>query len=251
MKKTLNWAVAVAPSPAMRLSPASGGVMTGTAACLQSDLGVLGFARRGDLHLLRKSWHFLMGMLIVTLYQTGRCTREQGIRVLLFFLALNVSSECLRLRYPSFNLWILKFWGPLIRRHEVQTMSAIPQYLLAALLMVSCFPKAIAVLSLLYLAVGDPVASLCGILWGHLGPRFSFAPDKSMVGTAASIVVCIALSWIYLGVMGVNTFWVGFLGGMVGGTAELVPLGWDDNFTIPVISGVGLWFLFQIFGLAL
>ena len=53
----------------------------------------------------------------------------------------------------------------------------------AALLTIAIFPKPIATLSILYLALGDPIASLFGILYGGKGPRFRAE------GRAASVVL--------------------------------------------------------------
>ena len=39
------------------------------------------------------------------------------------------------------------------------------------------------------------------------------------------------------------------IGGIAGGTAELLPFEVDDNFSIPVISGFVLWLAFLAFGL--
>jgi diacylglycerol kinase (CTP) len=45
---------------------------------------------------------------------------------------------------------------------------------------------------------------------------------------------------------------ISVLGGLIGAAAEALPFGKvDDNFSIPVISAIGLWILFFIFdGLA-
>jgi dolichol kinase len=39
------------------------------------------------------------------------------------------------------------------------------------------------------------------------------------------------------------------VGGIAGGTAELLPLEVDDNFSIPVVSGFVLWLTFIVLGL--
>lgn len=45
--------------------------------------------------------------------------------------------------------------------------------------------------------------------------------------------------------LGIMSLWTG----IVGATSEVVDLwGWDDNLTIPVLSGLGVWGFLKIFG---
>lgn len=62
-------------------------------------------------------------------------------------------------------------------------------------LSVAAFPKSIAVLSVLYLALGDPFASTVGIKFGKLGPRFS--NGKSLIGTLGGFFICAATTALY------------------------------------------------------
>lgn len=42
---------------------------------------------------------------------------------------------------------------------------------------------------------------------------------------------------------------VSILSGLIGAFAELIPIfKLDDNFTFPVVSSIGLWLLFYLFG---
>ena len=41
----------------------------------------------------------------------------------------------------------------------------------------------------------------------------------------------------------------GLLGGLIGGTVEMLPLDVDDNFSIPVVSGFAMWLLFIVMGI--
>jgi dolichol kinase len=204
---------------------------------------------RNDLHLLRKAWHMIMGLVIIFVYMTG-IARSTGVMILGSVLGLTLFMEMARLRSSSFNEKILKFWGPFMRNHEISRMSTVPHYVSAAIIAVGIFPKPVAILSLLYLACGDPIASLFGILYGHKGPRF--ANGKTVVGTAAGVTTCILLTYFYLKTMSVSedeTLAISIIGGLAGGMTELLPFDIDDNFTIPVISGFVVWLTFLVFGL--
>ncbi|MFZ9594681.1 MAG: diacylglycerol/polyprenol kinase family protein [Bdellovibrionia bacterium] len=204
---------------------------------------------RSDLHLMRKVWHMGMGLFIVYLYLLG-VPQSTALIILSTSLVLDLVVENARIRNPAINEKILRYWSAVMRSHELRQMSTIPHYLAAVILAIGIFPKPVAVLSILYLACGDPIASLFGILYGHLGPRFK--NGKSLIGSLAGVLCCTGISLIYLSSLGVTHSvgsWliVSLLGGLVGGLTEMIPFDIDDNFTIPVVSGFALWMLFILF----
>ncbi len=207
-------------------------------------------AMRTDLHLARKVWHMGMGILIVVFYLAG-ITRTHGVMMLGSVLGLSLFVETARLRNPALNAKIIQFWGPIMRTCETDRYSGVPYYLSASLLAIAIFPQPIAALSILYLAIGDPIASLVGILHGHRGFRFANG-KKSLIGTAAGVAACMAVTVAYLSQMrveGTELLIMTLVGGVAGGAAELLPLEVDDNFSIPVVSGFVLWFAFILFGI--
>lgn len=207
-------------------------------------------ALRSDLHLARKAWHCTMGMAIVLVYMLSGMSSSTGVAVLSSLLGLNLLIETARLRIPSVNERVVKIMGPLMRSSEETGLSGVPYYLASALLVIGLFPKTVAMLGLMYLAFGDPIASLFGILYGHKGPRF--ANGKSLIGTMAGVLACTAVTFAYLRILNYSApefGWIVVLGGIIGGTAEMIPLEIDDNFSVPILSGFGLWFVFLAFGI--
>ena len=203
---------------------------------------------RNDLHLARKTWHMVIGLFIAFLY-LGGVPQDTGVIILSFFLGLDLLIESTRLRSSAFNHKVVRFWGPFMRNHELGQMSTIPHYLASVILAIAIFPKPVAVLSILYLACGDPIASLTGILYGHKGPRF--ADGKTMIGTLGGVVTCAFVTFIFLKGLSMSNDTVlglSLVGGLAGGMAELLPFDVDDNFTIPVISGFVMWLAFMVAG---
>ena len=202
-------------------------------------------ALRNDLHLVRKLWHMSMGLVVVAIFLGLNLSRPVAVQILGSLLGCSLLMETARLKSRVLNEKIVRIWGPLMRTSEVDRLSGIPFYLASCLLAVAIFPKMIAALSILYLAVGDPVASLFGILWGKKSLRMP--NGKSLIGTSAGIFACMAVSFLFLRSQGLPEHQVNLLtllGGLAGGTAELMPLEVDDNFSIPVVSGFALWFVF-------
>lgn len=70
-------------------------------------------------------------------------------------------------RYPAVNRAFIQAFGPLLREKEIK--GAIPGafwMLLASLILFFVFPLDIACLALSYVSIGDPIASLTGLLFG-------------------------------------------------------------------------------------
>ncbi len=204
---------------------------------------------RNDLHLCRKIWHATMGLIIV-FFILGGMAKSTAVLILGSFLGFDVFMETLRLRSPIWNDRMVRFWKHILRAHEAHQMSTVPHYLASVILAILIFPRPVAILSILYLACGDPTASLFGILFGHHGPRF--ASGKSLIGTLAGVCTCTLLSLIFLSSLSISSaaFWsISLVGGIIGGTAELLPFDMDDNFTIPVVSGFVLWLAFIVAGI--
>ncbi|OFZ79669.1 MAG: hypothetical protein A3K03_06035 [Bdellovibrionales bacterium RIFOXYD1_FULL_44_7] len=204
---------------------------------------------RTDLHLARKLWHMSMGLLLIAVYMSGM-SRATAVVTLSSILGLDLFLEMARLHLPVFNEKVMRFWGPIMRNYERDRFSGVPYYLAAAALAVGIFPKTIAVLAIAYLACGDPIASLAGILFGHKGKKFK--NGKSLVGTVAGVLVCSILTFIFISSSHLGDQYVlalTFIGGVAGGSAELLPLEVDDNFSIPIVSGFVLWLAFIILGI--
>jgi dolichol kinase len=103
-------------------------------------------------------------------------------------------------------------------------------------------------ITLLFLAFADPIASFIGIKFG----KDKIFGHKSLQGFMAAYVVCFASSLAYLLIHGFppdRSLVFSLLSGLVGALAELVPVGkLDDNLTLPVLSAIGLFCLYYLFG---
>jgi len=205
-------------------------------------------ALRSDLHLARKAWHMLMGLFMVSIYLSGM-ERTLAVTTLATFLAWDLVMEFSRLRFPMLNDQIMRVWGPVMRASEANRMSGIPYYIASCMLAVAIFPKTVAILSILFLACGDPMASLVGILYGKNGPRFK--DGKSYIGTAAGVATCGVVGFFFMlsaGITGLPLLALSVIGALAGGLVEMIPWDLDDNLTIPIVSGFVMWLAFIVVG---
>jgi len=205
---------------------------------------------KSDLHLARKMFHVITGLLIVYFYLAGT-SRGTAVLILGSILGLDLLMEASRLKNPSFNEKFMKYCGSIMRVHEMDRFSSVPYYAFSSLIAIGIFPKPIAILAILYLSCGDPIASSAGILYGHRGPRFS--NGKTLIGTTAGVLACALMTFFYLKSLNISSdstvLVASVIGGLAGGLAELLPFEIDDNFTIPIISGFIVWLAFLILGI--
>lgn len=206
----------------------------------------LNFRTKQDLHLTRKLFHFLgvMGMVSLVLYLP-----EDVCWMLYFGLGGSfVAIDLTRQKSQSLNKFAFKAFGPILRQSEANKLSGLTFLVLGAGLTFFLCEKQILILSLLFLGMGDPLASLIGVKYG----RNKIFGSKSVEGSAAAFVICTLTAFFYFrhfNLMTDQIFLVSFIAGFAGTLSELFPLfGLDDNFTQPVLNGLFLTLIFSVFG---
>jgi len=214
---------------------------------LTDNLHNLELKKRSDIHWERKIWHmtgvFVMFLAYVFLSDMVSAL-ILGVSILIFFPV-----DFLRLRYPAFNDWIVHAFKPIMRNHEVHKIAGTTYLLGGVAIVVAIFPRPVVALTLLFLAFADPLASVVGIKFG----KDKIFGHKSVQGFMAAFFVCAICTICYLNFYNVKfdrVVVVSLLAGLIGALAELVPIGkLDDNFTLPLMSSMGLYILFTLFGL--
>jgi len=153
-----------------------------------------------------------------------------------------------------------RFSLPEVREQEKTRVASYIYYMVGCLLTVLIFPESIAVVAILFLALGDTVSGLAGSILKNCDVRSSPSPAGEAGAAGASPVVR-GLSWrvkplpvlvatfgacLLIGALTASfngLAWPVYLSGAAGaafadGVAVLVKgRGMDDNFTIPVLSG--------------
>lgn len=188
-------------------------------------------------HFGRKFYHFLMGMMCFSLY-AFLVERDQALVLLLGLGGALVVGDLIRLRFTSVNNIALRLFGNLMRREELKSISGNSFYVLGLLTVVLLFPKPIVLLSVLFLAVGDPTAAVVGTLYG----KHKLIGKKSIEGAGANLIVSAIAAFLfgllYLHLGPGKAAVLAIIGGMTSMCAELCPAPVDDNFSIPVFSAI-------------
>lgn len=208
----------------------------------------LEFKKKSDLHLLRKAWHILGVLMLFLIWNLFKFPTSLFIFITcwLFF----VPGDIIRVRHPEYNKVFNKLFKHILRSSELDRLAG-TTYLLTSVIFISVlFSHSIVSLSLLFLAFADPIASFVGIKWG----RHKIFGHKSYQGFFAAFTVCTIITFLFLTYHQVNSsVWtVAIIAGLCGALAELIPLGqMDDNFTMPILSSICLYFLFIFFNIQL
>ena len=202
--------------------------------------------KRSDIHLARKIWH--MGGVATIALVYANIPERLALILLTLLWVICVPSDFLRLRSPKFNDFVIHLFKPIMRQSEVSKIAGTTYLITGVLLTAFIFPRDTVILTYLFLAFADPIASYFGIRYG----KDKIFGEKSLQGTLAAFFVCALLSFGYFRIYGLmvdRIFVVSLIGGLIGATAELVPIGkLDDNLTLPLLSASALWVVFTLFG---
>ncbi len=125
-------------------------------------------------NFLRKVWHILGLIIPISLYfdlfsgYLGllHATRAIIVSYLGFFLLLLLVVEAFRLNFTPFENFFFRYFGFLMKESERKRFNGTVPYFLANFIVVLFFSPEIAVLSILFLVVGDPTAAYVGSKYG-------------------------------------------------------------------------------------
>ena len=143
-----------------------------------------------------------------------------------------VLGDITRLLVRRLNTLFYRFFRPLLRETEESRLTGASYVLLGTLGAFALFPQEVAVLAVLFTALGDPVAAMVGARCP--GRRVS---GKSPWGTAAMIAVGLAVAGMLHATGAIGFRWPVAVGAVASGIAELLPLPLDDNLRTPLVAG--------------
>ncbi len=204
-----------------------------------------GFKNRSDLHVARKIWH-MAGVFTIF---SGWVLLPYWIAILLLVIAwfMFVPVDIIRQKNKLVNQNLTQMFRPIMRSNELNRLAGTTYLLTGVILIALIFNRGVVAVSLLFLAFADPLASYIGIKYG----KDKIFGHKSVQGFMAAFVVCAVVCFLYLyyNHISEHLLLASILAGLIGALAELIPLGKiDDNFTMPVLSSIGLTILFYFFG---
>lgn len=188
---------------------------------------------RFENELKRKSIHFFCGLCIpLGYYFFPEGHLNTGRLILLIITIGSWFVDVFRHYIPPLQNIFLKLFSVMLRPHEIQKISGASYLLLASTISIYLYPHDIAVMVLLFLVIGDTAAALIGKQYGKT-PLWG----KSLEGSFACFLVCFIIALMVTNFSVELCFFAAFIATL----SELAPLPIDDNFRIPIISGLLVW----------
>ncbi|MFH0735311.1 MAG: dolichol kinase [bacterium] len=194
--------------------------------------------------LMRKSIH-LCSLSIPIIYYF--IERKLALFILVPLASLSLILDFGRHYSPTLNQFILKYFGFMLRKHEIdakkKNLNGATYVFLSAALVVFIFPKVLVITAFSVLIISDIMAALIGRKFG----RHKFLA-KSLEGTSAFFVSACLVVLVTPKIEGSFTeYLIGFIAVAFGAVAENISYGWsDDNLTVPLTIGVVMWLLYII-----
>ncbi|MEO0094838.1 MAG: hypothetical protein ABIL46_02950 [candidate division WOR-3 bacterium] len=173
-------------------------------------------------------WAIFIPVLYYLLPQTSA-------RSLLLLVTVIVTAiDFIRLHVNGVKEGFILFFGSFLRRHELTNLSGATFLLLGCLITALLFPRFIVISSTSFIIVGDTFAAIFG--QNIKGPKLF---KKTLIGSLAylgSNIVVVVILYSLLNI----PFWILFAGALISTIFEALPLPWDDNFSVPIITGIGM-----------
>lgn len=204
-------------------------------------------ATRKDSQLGRRLFHMVNG-LAATLAYGFLFTHAQAVHLLGTIACIIYISDKVRIAYPNLARRVQGITNLFLRAEERLAESSMIPYVIALLLTIISFPKPVALIAILTLAIADPLSALVGINFG----KRHWVREKTVEGSAAffSATLLITLMMLlrvvhadFLPALGVSFFLA-----LSVSIFEMLPLKLDDNLTIPLFVGFAGWAFCALFG---
>lgn len=220
----------------------------------------------------RKVFHSSIGFFTLYLYAQGKTQYSHikyplGIAFIIIFII-----DLIRFKSIKINKLYCKLVGPLMRNKEINSFNGVLWYLLGLTITFTIFERDIGLMCVFLLSWCDTMASLIGRKFGHLTPKIGKDKRKSVAGSLGAFFTGLLVTKLFYGYciptynprnlpgklmwtpdtskLSIN--WLSIFGGLVASLSEGIDLfGWDDNFTIPVLSGIFLYIVIEFFKIRL
>ncbi|MFX1377309.1 MAG: glycerol-3-phosphate acyltransferase [Promethearchaeota archaeon] len=143
------------------------------------------------------------------------------------FIALDI----FRILHKKTNILLTEKIKVIFRKGEEKKFSSMTIFLISIFICILLFEIEIAITTLVFLTFGDIFSKIFGLAFGQ---HKYF--DKSIEGTLAYIGTIIICGYFIYTMVDINMF-ILIAGGVAATFSEALPLGMNDNFTVPIISG--------------
>lgn len=212
--------------------------------------GEIVMGSRRNIQWTRKCGHAGLGLFFLYLIKYSQLPHALVIGIITGFMVWGFSLETLRHMSPRVNRWVCAFFKPMMREREKTGINSGIFYMTSMLLVYLFFPLDVGMLTMLFIALGDPIAGIVGVYFG----RHRLSDHVSLEGTLACFAACAVLAfvcalWFFdtLHLTPLPAVVFALIAGAIGALAEGSLKRLDDNLVMPLISAPLLWLLMRLF----
>ncbi len=186
----------------------------------------------------RKSVH-LFALVIPILYMI--VPRRESLLILAVCAFISILFDLLKYYDKGFRRLFVKVAGNMLRRKEFKRFTSSSYILCAALVSILAFDRWVAVIVLIYIIIGDYAAAIFGRRFG----KHKTIGSKTLEGSLAFFFAAHAGAIAFKLIAGIDAPWAAlFMGSLTAAVIEALPLGIDDNLTVPVLTGALLQLMY-------
>ena len=157
-------------------------------------------------------------------------SRFQVLRILIPLTLFSIVIEYLRVHSVIIKKLFGDFLISMLRLHEMDgKYTGATWVFIGSTITIAIFPKEIAIISLVYMSIGDTVAGLVGRKFGKI--KFY---DKTIEGSLAGLIFCLLSGYLVQLSLPMEVVISGAFAAMF---IELLPISIDDNLSVPLFAG--------------
>jgi len=171
-----------------------------------------------------------------------------SLLILTPFVLGAIMIDIIRLRRLPLHGFLNRLLGPVLREHESADFAGASYILSASFFTILLFKKSVAVAAISFIILGDISAALIGRRFGKTKIRWSLGESndgnswKSLEGSLSCLFMCLVVALVIPHL----PLWVGIVGAFVATVVEGITLPINDNFSVPLLSGLCMHVLLQI-----
>ncbi len=186
----------------------------------------------------RKSVH-LFALVIPLLYLI--VPQYLSMLILAVFAFISILMDLFKYYDKRFRLLYVKIGGKLLRPHEIKRFTASSYILCSALIALVAFDKWVTIIVLTFIILGDIAAAIFGKRFG----KHHTIENKTLEGSMAFFIAAYFGGIAFKVFAGIEAPWTAlFMGSLTATVLESLPLGIDDNLTVPLLTGVLLQLMY-------
>ena len=140
--------------------------------------------------------------------------------------------DFLRLHINGVKEGFILFFGSFLRRHEFTRLSGATYLLFGSLITSFLYKKPIVVAACAFIIVGDTFAAVLGL--NIKSPKIF---RKTLIGSLGFLVSSLVVALLLYNLPESLSMKCLIVGAISATIFEALPLPWDDNFSVPIITG--------------